>query len=403
MRVLVVGVFLEDDLINRYNKISTPDAQISVASVKYTKLINAGFEECLNGDTEHIFLAPIGMYPKCKTLFWSRRYVNGIRYLRFINFIFLKQLSISLDLFLMIFKWNRKNKNEERIIVYTSVYLPFLFSAIPFKFFGNIKFVSFIPDLPTYSFSYSASGGFFKRKFTAVYIYLANQLNTLIDYYVFITKYMQDIYKDKPFTIIEGLADLNPTQKAIIQKSSPKAVMYAGALFQKFGVKSLLDAFIQIEGEYELWLFGSGDMIAEINNYALKNERIKYLGNQPHSVILDYQKRATLLINPRFSHEEFTKFSFPSKLIEYLSSGTPVLTTRLPGIPDDYDDKFYFIQDESVLGFKEALEMCLKKSNNELLAFGYNGKNFVLTEKNYILQIKKLIKNLHKFLKEKHA
>lgn len=396
MKVLVIGVFLENNLIKRYNKISTHDSEISVAAVKYSQLINAGFEECLSTDTEQIFLAPIGMYPQCRTLVWNRRKINGIRYLKFINIIFLKQLTISFDLLLMIFKWNLKNRDQKRIIVFTSVYLPFLFASIPFKVLGKIKFVSFIPDLPAYSFSYSASGGFLKGKFTALYIYLANKLNTLIDYYVFITKYMQEIYPDKPFTIIEGLTDLKTSQEELIQKSVPKGLMYSGALFQKFGIKNLIEAFTQIEGDYELWLFGSGDMVTEINDYALIDERIKYHGNQPHSLVLDYQKKATLLINPRFSHEEFTKFSFPSKLIEYLSSGTPVLTTRLLGIPNEYNDKFYFIEDESVSGFKQAIKICLKKTTEELILFGNNGKNFVLTEKNYKLQIKKLVNNLNK-------
>jgi hypothetical protein len=36
--------------------------------------------------------------------------------------------------------------------------------------------------------------------------------------------------------------------------------MYAGALFEKFGVKMLIDAFIEIEGDYEE---GNDDVIQD--------------------------------------------------------------------------------------------------------------------------------------------
>ncbi|KIA89115.1 glycosyltransferase [Kaistella jeonii] len=399
MKILVVGIFLESGLIEKYNQISDENAKISVAAVKYSKMIKAGFEENLGPDIDHVFLAPIGMYPRCKTLRWNRRNIDGIQYLKFINIFFLKQLTIAFDLVLMMINWNRENKNQKKIVVFTSIYLPFLFAIIPFKIFSNIKFVSFVPDLPAHSFSYTTDGSFLKRKLIPAYIYLANKLNALVDYYVFITKYMSDIYPNKPFTIIEGFVDVKKKTVELPHKSFPKAVLYSGSLFEKFGIKNLLTAFTQIEGDYELWLFGGGDMTADIIDYATKDKRIKYFGNRPNTEILNYQKKATLLINPRFSHEEFTKYSFPSKLMEYLSSGTAILTTRLLGIPDDYQDKFYFIEDESVSGFKQSIENCLKKNTDELETFGNNGKNFVMNNKNYISQIKKLIIDLKDFFK----
>lgn len=400
MKILVVGVFLDEDLILEFNKLSVEHAKISVAAVKYTKMILSGFIEYSRKDTEHIFLAPIGMFPQCKKLSWWHRNINGIRYIKFINIIFLKQLTITADLVINILKWNIKNKKDKRVIVFTSVYLPFLLSIIPFKLFTNIKFITFVPDIPEHSFSYSKNGGLLKKIFVSIYIYLANSLISLLDYFVFITKYMNDIYPDRPFTIIEGFADIKKTSDKTAEKSIPKAIMYSGALFEKFGIKNLMEAFIQIEGNYELWLFGKGDMIDQIKDFEKKDHRIKYFGEQPNSIILEEQKRATLLINPRFSHEEFTKFSFPSKLIEYLSSGTAVITTRLPGIPEEYYDKFYFIEDETIAGFRNKMEECLKRSEKELQLFGENGRNFVLLEKNYISQIKKLMVNLNNFFQK---
>ena len=67
------------------------------------------------------------------------------------------------------------------------------------------------------------------------------------------------------------------------------------------------------------------------------------------------QHKATILVNPRTSEGEFTKYSFPSKTMEYLLAGRCVVVNRLPGIPEEYYQYVYTPQNESV----EALAECL--------------------------------------------
>lgn len=392
MKIFVVGTNLEDDLIQKYNAKSRESAQISVAAIKYSRLIKKGFEANLN-DVDHVFLATFGMYPHCKEFFWLKNKIGNNKYIRFINIMVLKQITICLSLFLTLAKWFWKNRNEKCYVVFTSVYLPFIIAIIPFKIFNKIKFISFVPDLPLYSFSYSKSGGFLKKLLIPSYIFITNQLNLLIDFYVYITKYMTSAFPNKPYMIMEGLSDF-VIDNAIVEKSAIKSVMYSGALYEKFGIKNLIDAFVKINGDYELWLFGTGDMADYATEVSKINSHVKYFGTQPNSEVLIYQKKATLLINPRFTDNEFTKFSFPSKLIEYLYSGTPVITTKLPGIPSDYDEFFYYAEDESIDGFKNTIQDCFSKNTEELSQFGAKGKQFVLEQKNYKVQIKKLIENL---------
>ncbi len=401
MKVLVIGSYLESSLIEKYNKISKTNSQISVAAVIYSNLISRGFEENMGKDSEHLFLPPIGTFPNCKKMVWVEGKINNVNYIKFINIILLKQFTIILYVLFHILKWSIKHRSEQRMIVFTFLYLPFLFSIIPFKVFSKVKCVSFIPDLPSYEFSYSDNDGYFKRKLIPAYIFLANKLISLLDYCVFITKYMKDIFPKKPFSVMEGLVDINKiNEKLENQKEVKNAVMYSGALFEKFGVVELLNSFSQLKGDYELWFFGSGDAVPVIKAKSLEDIRIRYFGSLPNEQILEYQKKALLLVNPRFSSEDFTKYSFPSKLMEYLLSGTPTLTTRLPGIPDDYLDKFYFIENEDSNGFRKALEYCLNKNKEELRNFGQKGKDFVVNEKNYKKQIAIIISNLQKFVEQ---
>src|SRR5690606_27241774 len=132
--------------------------------------------------------------------------------------------------------------------------------------------------------------------------------------------------KHKPYIVIEGLANSKAEELLSVKSTlvKKKSIMYAGALYEKFGLDILINSFMNLENDnIELWLFGSGDMEEKIRKYTTIDQRIKFFGRVDRTEILEYEKEATLLVNPRPSKEEFTKYSFPSKTIEYMASGTP--------------------------------------------------------------------------------
>jgi glycosyltransferase involved in cell wall biosynthesis len=69
--------------------------------------------------------------------------------------------------------------------------------------------------------------------------------------------------------------------------------------------------------------------------------------------------------------------SFPSKLIEYLATGRPVLTTRIQSIPESFKEHFYFIEDESVFGVCVALREIMDIPVEDRLEKGRHARNFV--------------------------
>jgi glycosyltransferase involved in cell wall biosynthesis len=179
------------------------------------------------------------------------------------------------------------------------------------------------------------------------------------------------------------------TPNEIAGKYSPKLVLYAGALFEKYGVRNLVDGFIEADlPDCELWLFGNGEMEGWLNS--LNHDNVKYLGVAQNTEVVAHEIEATLLVNPRPSTEEFTKYSFPSKNMEYMMSGTPVLTCRLPGMPDEYLDYVYIARDESAKGFAEALTEIMSKDARELHEMGQKAKRFAASEKSNMRQAQKI-------------
>jgi len=109
------------------------------------------------------------------------------------------------------------------------------------------------------------------------------------------------------------------------------------------------------------------------------------------------------LINPRPGNEEYTKHSFPSKIMEYMSSGAPVISHRLAGIPDEYYDYIYTIDEgEGEEAIVNTLKSVLSKSDDELFEMGRKAREFVLKKKNAVVQTSKIVQMIEEISSKKH-
>ena len=168
--------------------------------------------------------------------------------------------------------------------------------------------------------------------------------------------------------------------------------MYAGSLNKIHGIEYLVRGFIKADlSNAELHIYGDGDFVPEIKKIEIEHKNIKYHGVKLNQEIVKEEVKATLLINPRPTNQEFVKYSFPSKNMEYLVSGTPLLTTRLPGMPMEYYPYIYTIDAETDEGLCKTLRVLLSKSKQELHEKGKRAKMFVLENKNENIQGKKIV------------
>ena len=217
------------------------------------------------------------------------------------------------------------------------------------------------------------------------------------DYVVVLTKYFLD-YFDRPMKhlVIEGM--VNPETMACdtnVTSPKKKAVLYTGTLMKIYGVMNLVDAFEKANvKDAELWICGSGESEDEIVERSKRNPNIKYWGLLTSEEAWKKQREATVLVNPRTSDGEYTKYSFPSKTLEYLLSGRPVIVNRLPGLPDEYAEYCIFPQNESVDALAERIREILLKTEEERAKIGQKGKEFIMEKKNAKHQVGKIIELL---------
>ena len=73
-------------------------------------------------------------------------------------------------------------------------------------------------------------------------------------------------------------------------------------------------------------------------------------------------------------------------------SGTAVLTTNLPGMPSEYKQYVYLIEDETEDGICTAFKKIAMLNENEVIEKGKEARDFVLSKKNNKIQTEKIIR-----------
>ena len=294
--------------------------------------------------------------------------------------------------FLACLRWSRRGRPGPRFVVCDVLDLSISAGARLAAKVAGVPAVAIVTDIPELLHGY-IGGGRTPLGRLAVWAYrrLATFCMTRYDAFILLTEGMDPLVnpRGRPRLVLEGMADpgMGGVRNDLEAKFPEPVVLYAGALYRKYGVGTLLDAFLKVpRPDARLWLYGAGELEAELGAYAGRDPRITFWGVRPNPEVVAAEVRATLLVNPRPSSEPFTRFSFPSKNMEYMASGTAVLTTPLPGMPAEYLEHVFTFPDESVDGMAAMLGRLLDRPREELHRRGEGAKAFVLTRKSSLVQ-----------------
>jgi glycosyltransferase involved in cell wall biosynthesis len=312
----------------------------------------------------------------------------------FLNLAGIKHISKYFSLRPHLKKWAESNNGKEKVIIAYAMTSTFtrLLKYVK-KVNNSVVTCLIIPDLPQYMDLSKNENKLYSILKNIEMKIMCNDIE-YIDKYVLLTEYMKEsLHLQKSYVVMEGIAsDKFRNIADYKEKSSLKMILYSGTLNERYGVLNLIDAFKRIKSEnYKLVICGAGDCEKRIQIESENDKRIIYLGQLKHEEVLKLQKEATVLVNPRQNNEEYTKFSFPSKLLEYMSSGTPVIAYKLDGIPDEYDQFLYYVEDNSVEALKTKIVQICRMNNESTRLTGERARRFVLSEKNKTIQGKKII------------
>ena len=287
-----------------------------------------------------------------------------------------------------------KRRNYDYVIAYL-VHSPFL-EGIKFakKIEGGIKSILICPDLPD-MMDMSLQNKRIKSFLKQFDYRKINRLYNFVDGFVFFSELMQEKISPngKPWTVIEGVATVDSLD--LTEHEKTKAMMYAGTLHRNIGIENIIKSLKYLPEDLEFWLFGDGELKEDIIALSHKDKRIKFFGFMPREEVFEYEKRATVLVNARNPKDSYTRYSFPSKTFEYLYSGTPFVTTKLAGIPQEYNDYFYLISDNNPKTIADKVLEVLNTDKSVLKDITQKAQEFIKT-KGYKNQAEKFYRFIEK-------
>lgn len=387
MKYLWIGANTDDELKKR---IIGAGGKILSAAVSETNLLEGLHNNGINIDTVNSYRFPLklGDMPERKWDIYGGTSVS----VAYKNKKPINRLSREKALVKAARRWANKNKNEEVTIFVYAMHSTFMVAAKEVKkIIPKSKYLLIVPDLPQYmDLGMSRLKAFLKE---IDWIRIKN-LAQYVDKYILYSKHMAEFLKlkDGTFTVMEGSVN----EKDIVEIDSElkkKAVMYSGVCDLRYGIPELLKAFSLIpDKDLELWITGAGNAESLIKEYAEKDERIKYFGFLPsRKDLLIKQKEAFMLVNMRKPDEVASKYCFPSKIFEYMLSGNPVLSFKIPGIPDEYFDYLIPMESTKEEDIKNAILKVLDMDENERLSLGKRSKEYIINNKNKNAQAKKIL------------
>jgi glycosyltransferase involved in cell wall biosynthesis len=164
-------------------------------------------------------------------------------------------------------------------------------------------------------------------------------------------------------------------------------VVFAGGLEAVNGVEPMLDAISRIEGDGYRFIFaGSGPLEDAVRRAAVEDPRIIYRGFLNLSELLPIYAQADVLINMRLTAKMRSRYFFPSKLMEFLASGTPVISTCTGHVEQEFGDLLFLLKDETPDGLADAIRQVEAMGRKYRLRIGRKAREYMLQRKTWRAQ-----------------
>lgn len=221
--------------------------------------------------------------------------------------------------------------------------------------------------------------------------------------YIVLNKHVIDKYlPGKPYIVVDGGVDEDDIKRyeKEVKKSGEHNILFCGALTEYNGILNLLEAMEYLQGtDIVLDIYGGGYLEDRVTEASKNNPKIRFHGRVSNQEVMQKQREAWLLINPRIVDDPIAQVTFPSKTFEYLLSGTPVLSTRLNGYGEEYEDHMYWIEDLSANALANTIGSIRNIETHEYNNMGESAKSMIVSKKSWMRQCSRI----YEFLKEEKS
>jgi glycosyltransferase involved in cell wall biosynthesis len=186
-------------------------------------------------------------------------------------------------------------------------------------------------------------------------------------------------------------------------RSGTFRLVLSGSLADFNGVELALAALSHLPSDIELVVAGAGPLANLVQERAATDPRVIFRGFLSFDEVLALYRTADLLLNVRITGTIDTRYFFPSKLMELLASGTPVLSTCTGQVESEYGHALYLLRDETPEALAARIVEIRRTAVEDRRALGSRARDFMLREKTWERQGQRLATYLRQeVLREDH-
>lgn len=345
------------------------DPTPQVSAVKFqTGLIEGFTSNCAS--LAVLGALPIASYPRSRTVFVRKTNfslgpanVSGV----LMGGINLPILKLFVRLATSLIEGRRtlsEGRGSDGIIVY-ALHTPFIAASLVLKRLFKVPVFVFVPDLPMHMAGKRLYGihSIAKR----VDNWFLQLMITHVDLTFPISESMAQSWlpNSVKHLVVEGVAPARvPAKRKAKTCSKPPQILYTGQFSHITNFATMFASCPEID--VNLVFVGGGPDGEKLKQLAASDYRITVKPFVIGEALEQEFSDADYLLNPRDTHWVGARYSFPSKLFDYMARGRPILSTRMPGIPDEYFDCFLELSDNSPQSLMESFRAALETPPEEI-------------------------------------
>ena len=174
--------------------------------------------------------------------------------------------------------------------------------------------------------------------------------------------------------------------------AGPLRVLYAGGLDELHGIDLLLDALAQNpEWQVEATVLGRGPLADRVAKAAETDPRLTYRGLVDRERVLSLYRGSDVLLSLCKGSFRTLRYLYPSKVIECLASGTPLLTTLPGNTQTAFGEVSWSLVEETPTGLYKALRAFESEPEPARLARAAQARRLILETRTWDAQVRRLM------------
>jgi glycosyltransferase involved in cell wall biosynthesis len=357
-QVLFVGQLFPESMTSKIMEQEILPIQTQRFGKALVDALRVGFEE----NVEVLSTAPLVDFPHSRMILAPKsRWIidNKIpaTMMSYLNIVGLKQITRWFGTFIFVSWWILRKRDARRVILLHGVQSCKLWGLLFAQVFGRCSTISYLTDDLGISLSWEKS---LMRKMRDLDVYLMVMGLQKASGVIAMTRGLAEkLAPGVPVlimpTIRQSAVNAVQTKTGCLDLRSFN-IVYTGKLCQSYGLELLLNAFAQAKRpNWYLLISGWGEMEEQVRGFARNNPQVEYFGLLSSEELLELRQRADVLVNPKLTSTSTSDLAFPSKIVEYLSTGKPVVSTNLPIFDSEFRKHLVIAQSDS----PEELIRCL--------------------------------------------